>query len=151
MTSSPFVSPRLAVYSASALLALASLVSCEESDDILVTPVDGCTPARVVEAFSDERSPEGGIVRARLRDDCLEVVWACCFCALDEVRATRSPLAVSPPIYIVDAVLEETAPGVNCVISSPDSTSVSLELLRRADPEFDLTFEGVPGLVIEVR
>lgn len=71
---------------------------CSADDD--VDPADGCRVIGVEEASADRR--DGGsssfLYAARLRDGCLELVHPCCSCYEVDATATRSPLAVYPPI-----------------------------------------------------
>ena len=138
-------------YVLSLLLPLGSLLAgCDRDDDLAA---DGCRELSV-ETELPERAPEtpapGFLYAARLSDGCLELAHNCCACRETNAVATRSPLAVYPPIYVVSVeVLEK--PGVDCFWAGRDSTRFTLAGIRREDAAFDLRFEGLDDVVIEIR
>ncbi len=104
----------------------------------------------VYEALINIPPWSGSLYTARLKGDCLEVAHYCCNCTSVRARAQRSALTVYPPIYVVGVNVVEN-PGTQCVWAGRDSIVFSLADIRRRDKEFDLRFEGLDDLVIEVR
>ena len=130
-------------------VSLGLVTGCDRDDDLAA---DGCREMRV-ELDIPESEPEetsGFLYTARLRDGCLELVHNCCACEEVNAVATRSPLAVFPPVYSVRVDVRED-PEIDCAWAGRDSTRFTLAGIRANDPAFDRLFEGLDGEQIEVR
>ncbi len=138
----------LAYLAATTALLFLNVMACDKGDDSLPEP-DGCETPTLYSTFAEVPESASGATHARLKDGCVELVWGVCGMTFREVAIQRSAVAIHPPIYSVSLVL--TPDGSQCVYASYDSASFSLAQLKERDQEFDLRFQGLDDLVIEVR
>lgn len=141
-------------------IVLLSAGACETTaaadgdDDAAGLVRDGqCAPLALAEALVDlpPRSKVVDLTAAELDGDCLVVTGRYGGgCVEDELGATaqRSALAVYPPIYVV--TMYDLADD-NCEALEMGTGRFSIATLRQREPQFDLRFEGLDDVVIEVR